>query len=83
MRLRSGHILRLDPKTFETNVGQYRYETPPNRILTVSREGDRPFVDISKGFKSELFAGSEAKFFLKIAPRQVTFIRDDRQVTPG
>lgn len=75
--------VRLDPKILEAYVGQYKYDDPPNRIFTVSREGTRLFADmISRNHKSELFAESESKFFLKMAPRrQVMFIRDDRQVT--
>lgn len=75
--------VRLDPKILEAYVGQYQYEDPPNRIFTVSREGNRLFTDMySRNHKFELFAESESKFFLKIAPRrQVIFIRDDRQVT--
>ena len=71
----------LDPKILEAYVGQYQYETPPTRILTVTREGDRLFVDIPMNYKSELFAESESKFFLKVRPFQVTFIKDERQVT--
>ena len=75
--------VRLDPKILEAYVGQYQYEDPPNRIFTVSREGNRLFTDMySRNHKFELFAESESKFFLKIAPRrQVIFVRDDRQVT--
>jgi CubicO group peptidase (beta-lactamase class C family) len=75
--------VKLDPKVLEAYVGQYQYEEPPNRIFTVSREGNRLFADMySRNHKSELFAESESKFFLKIAPRrQVIFIRDDRHVT--
>jgi hypothetical protein len=47
----------------------------------VSREGARLFVDIPKDFRSELFAESKSKFFLKIAPRQLIFIKDKGQVT--
>jgi CubicO group peptidase (beta-lactamase class C family) len=75
--------VRLDPKILEAYVGEYQYEDPPNRIFTVSREGNRLFTDMySRNHKLELFAESESKFFLKVAPRrQVIFIRDDRQVT--
>jgi len=76
-----GVSVRLDPKILETYVGQYQYEEPPNRIVTVSREGDRLFVDIPKDFKSELFAESESKFFLKTASRQVVFIKNEGRVT--
>jgi CubicO group peptidase (beta-lactamase class C family) len=73
--------IRLDPQIFEAYVGQYRAEWPPNRILTVSREGDRLFVNIPEDYRSELFAESESEFFLKIRQLQVTFIKDERQVT--
>jgi hypothetical protein len=75
--------VRLDPKILEAYVGQYQYEDPPNRIFTVSREGNRLFTDMySKNHKLELFAESESKFFLKVSPhRQVVFVRDDRQIT--
>ena len=73
--------IQLDPKILEPYVGQYQLETPPNRILTVSREGSRLFVDIPRNYKSELFAKSESKFFLKVSPVQLTFIKDEGQVT--
>lgn len=73
--------IRLNPKILEAYVGQYQYETPPNRIFTVRLEGNRLFVDIPRNHKSELFAESESKFFLKIAPRQLIFIKDKGQVT--
>lgn len=75
--------VRLDSKTLEAYVGQYQYEDPPNRIFTVSREGDRLFTDMySRNHKLELFAESESKFFFKIpTPRHAVFIRGDAQVT--
>jgi hypothetical protein len=74
-------IVRVDPEVLQAYVGQYQYEEPPSRIFRVSREGDRLFADIPKDFKSELFAESESKFFLKTAPRQLIFIKDGGQVT--
>ena len=47
----------------------------------MSREGDRLFIDIPRNFKSELFAEAESKFFLKVRPYQLTFIKDGGQVT--
>ena len=73
--------VRLNPDILEAYVGQYQYETQPDRIVTVSREGDRLFANIPGNFRSELFAESESKFFLKIAKRQVVFVRDGKQVT--
>jgi hypothetical protein len=73
--------IQLDPKILEAYVGQYQFEHPPNRILTVSREDGRLFIDWPRNFKSELFAESESKFFLKVRPFQLVFIKDERQVT--
>ena len=73
--------VRLSPEILEAYAGQYQYEEPPNRIVTVTREGDRLFANIRKDFRSELFAESESKFFLKIAKTEVVFVRDGKQVT--
>ena len=73
--------VRLDPKILEAYVGQYQAEWAPDRILTVSREGDRLFVNIPRNDRSELFAESKSKFFLKIRPLQMRFIKDKQQVT--
>ena len=74
-------VVRVDPEILEAYVGQYQYETPPNRVFKVSREGDRLFADIPQDFKSELFAESESKFFLKTAPVQLTFVKGGGKVT--
>lgn len=73
--------VRLDPKILEAYVGQYQFEEPPNRILTVSREGGRLFINWPRNFKSELFAESESRFFFKVRPFQLIFSKDGTQVT--
>jgi len=71
--------IQVDPKILEQYVGQYQYN--PTRVLTVTRESNKLLVDIPRKHKSELFAESESKFFLKESPVQVTFFKDDGQVT--
>lgn len=73
--------VRVDPEILEAYVGQYQAEWAPDRILTVSREGDRLFVNIPRDSRSELFAESKSKFFLKIRPLQMRFIKNKGQVT--
>jgi len=72
--------IQVDPKILEAYVGQYHFDAPINQTLTVSREGDRLFVDIPRNYKAELFAESESKFFLKIRPIQMTFVRAEGRV---
>jgi hypothetical protein len=73
--------IQVDPKILEAYVGEYHFEAPINRTLTVSREGGRLFVDIPRNSRSELFAESESKFFLKVRQMQMTFVRAGGQVT--
>lgn len=69
--------IQFDARTLDAYAGQYRYETIPDRVLTVSREGNRLFVDIPRNSKAELFAEAESKFFLKTSPVQLIFGRDE------
>ena len=82
-------IISVDPKILDAYVGQYKYdktETEPERIWTVTREGNKLFIDIPRNNKTEIFAESETTFFLKIWPIQatgvsMTFVKKEGQVT--
>jgi hypothetical protein len=74
-------VIQVDPKILETYVGQYNFDPPVNQTLTVTREGSKLFVDIPIDEKTELFAESETKFFLKITAIEMIFIRTEGQVT--
>jgi CubicO group peptidase (beta-lactamase class C family) len=65
--------VQVDPRILETYVGQYRFEEF-DRTLTITREGGRLFVDIPASDRSEVFAESETKFFLKTRPMHWTFV---------
>jgi CubicO group peptidase (beta-lactamase class C family) len=73
--------IRLKPATLEAYVGKYQWEPPPVEFLTVTREGDRLFVDYPKSFKAELFAETETKFFIKFRPVDFTFKIEGGKVT--
>lgn len=80
-RMNARVSVRLESGLLEAYVGQYQAEWSPGRIIVVRREGDRLFVNIPANYTSEMFAASEAKFFLKIRQLQMTFIKDRGQVT--
>jgi hypothetical protein len=65
------HQITLDTKTFDRYAGQY--QLGPNAIMTVSREGDQFYEQLTGQPKFELFAESERKFFLKVVDAQLTF----------
>jgi CubicO group peptidase (beta-lactamase class C family) len=79
-RARARVAVKLDPEVLKVYVGQYKFETF-DRILTVTRDGARLFVDIPRSDRSELFPESEANFFLKTYPDQITFKKDGRRLT--
>jgi CubicO group peptidase (beta-lactamase class C family) len=81
-RRKQAHVvIQVDPKILEAYVGQYYFEAPVNQTLTVTREGSKLFVDIPLNQKTEMFAESESKFFLKIRRIEMTFIRTEGKVT--
>lgn len=53
------------------------YQLAPNVTLTVTREGDRLFAQVTDQPRVELYAESEVKFFLKVVEAQITFVKDD------
>jgi hypothetical protein len=67
----------IAPELAEAYVGRYRL---PSSAITVTREGNRLFVDVPQGDRSELFAETATRFFLKIRPWTLTFVRDGDRV---
>jgi len=63
-RRRARRAVKLDPKLFAAYAGTY--ELNERRSFVVTREGDRLFIDVPRGSKSEMFAAAEGKFFLKV-----------------
>ncbi len=73
--------MKVDPKLFEAYAGTY--ELNARRSFTVTREGDRLFIDVPRGNKSEMFAEAETKFFLKLADVQIKFLKVERGQVSG
>ena len=68
-------IIKLDPKSYDAYVGQYR--NPAGRILNVVREGDKLMIEAS-GQREELFPAAEAQFFIKAADVLLVFVKDEQ-----
>jgi len=64
----------LDAAVFDRYIG--RYQLTPSFIMTISREGDRLFLQATNQPKFELFAENERHFFLREVDAQVTFVPD-------
>ena len=64
----------VDPKLFDGYVGRYRFA--PTVFLTVTRDGNRLFVQLTGQPAFEVFAESEKEYFLRVVDAQVTFETD-------
>ena len=66
----------VDPKLYDRYVG--RYQLAPAVTITISRRGDRLFVQLTDQPPFELFAEAEKRFFLKVVDAQFSFETDDQ-----
>ena len=64
----------VDEAALEALVGQY--ELVPTFALTITREGNRLFLQATGQPRFPLFAESETRFFLKVVDAQLTFVKD-------
>lgn len=67
--------IEIDPSIFDRYVGQY--ELNPSFVITVTREGNRFYLQATNQPRLEIFASSETDFFLRAVEASVTFERDD------
>jgi hypothetical protein len=63
--------ITLDPTIFDRYVATYQLR--PNALLTVARDGERFYTQLTGQPRFEIFAESERKFFLRVIDAQLTF----------
>jgi CubicO group peptidase (beta-lactamase class C family) len=66
---------KVAPKAFDAIVGRYDYGMG---ILTVTKEGDKAFAQLTGQPRSEIFPKSETEFFWKAVEAEVTFVKDEK-----
>ncbi|WP_138990529.1 serine hydrolase [Larkinella sp. C7] len=70
----------VSAEILEKYVG--KYELAPTFSITVTRTATQLFAQATGQDRFELFPESETKFYLKVVPAQVTFVKDEKgQVT--
>jgi len=65
----------VDPGVYDAYVGRYDFV---QAILTVTREGDRLFAQLTGQPKAEIFPRSETEFFWKVVDAQITFVKSEK-----
>jgi CubicO group peptidase (beta-lactamase class C family) len=76
-RAKARKAIPLDPKLAVTYAGRYQL---PHRVVTVTEEGGRLYIDVPQDDRTELFAEAPSQFFLKIRPWTLTFVKEGSQV---
>ncbi len=69
------HEEKLDAAVLEKYTG--RYELAPSFIMTVTREGDQLYAQLTDQPVAQIFAESPREFFYKVVDAQVTFVVDE------
>lgn len=67
----SGSVAEVDPAIYEGYVG--RYALTPAVTVTIAREGDALFAQLTGQPRVEVFPASEVLFFYKVVNAQITF----------
>src|SRR2546423_10138405 len=68
--------VKIDRKTFDDYVGQYRFAEFPDAVLSFFRESDTFFLQAAGQGRIQIFPASASKFFAKIIDADATFVRD-------
>jgi CubicO group peptidase (beta-lactamase class C family) len=64
----------VDPKLFDAYVGHYEFA--PGAVLTISRQADHLFAQLTGQPQFQIFPESETDFFLKVVDAQLTFVKE-------
>ena len=67
--------IEVDADVYDQYVG--RYQLVQGVTITVTRDGDRLFVQLTGQQRFEVFPESETEFFLRVVDAQITFGRND------
>jgi hypothetical protein len=67
---------KVDPGSYDAFVGKYDYGEG-KAIMTVTREGDSLYAQLTGQPKFEIFPSSPTEFFWKVVNARVTFVKDD------
>jgi serine-type D-Ala-D-Ala carboxypeptidase/endopeptidase len=68
--------ITLDTKVFDRYAGTYQFA--PNELITISREQDHFYAQLTGQRKLEVFAESDRKFFYRVVDAELTFDMDQQ-----
>jgi hypothetical protein len=74
-KLKDEQPAEVNPAVYDDYIGEYDFG---RAVLTVTKEDDRLFAQMTGQPKFEIFPRSETEFFWKIVNAQITFVKNDK-----
>ena len=74
-KMKEQTVAAVDPAAFDAFVGKYDYGQS-KAILTVTREGNQLFAQLTGQPRFEIFPSSTTEFFWKVVNAKITFVKD-------
>jgi CubicO group peptidase (beta-lactamase class C family) len=78
---REAVVAKVDAKIYDDYVGEYEFG--PNRLITVTREGDKLYAQRAGAPRAEILPENETTFFMTIADVRLTFVKDEAGKVTG
>jgi CubicO group peptidase (beta-lactamase class C family) len=71
-------VAKIDPAVYQRYVGKYKLA--PGATITIIREGDQLFAQLTGQDRIEFFPEAETEFFCKVVDAQLIFTREGDEV---
>lgn len=68
-------VASIDPIIYDKYVGEY--ELAPDIIVTIIKEDNRIYAQLTGQDRYEIFPISESEYFYKVVDAKITFVKDD------
>jgi CubicO group peptidase (beta-lactamase class C family) len=73
-------VIKIDPAVLDRYVG--RYQMDPAFALTVTREGDRLYVQCTDQERFRVYPEGESEFFYRVVDARITFVAGEDGTVP-
>jgi CubicO group peptidase (beta-lactamase class C family) len=74
VKIKEKKIADIDPAIYDSYTGEYKLTK--NLIITVIKEENQIFIQLTGQPRFEIFPSSETEYFLKVVKAEVTFLKD-------
>jgi len=69
--------VNVNPKIYDSYIGQYEFEFKPGFILTVTKKNNELFVQPPGEKKIALYPESESNYFCKVDYGTISFVKNE------